>query len=138
MPARKKFSADEDVADWSFCVWLRSGSLLFVIYSRPSTVPCPGGGDRHMLACVRRCRHACKRHLDEKLPDIIGRVSPLEWPGRSAGLFARVSGLHRGECVVWQSPMPSARFLASFSRTRLDELVRKIVIIVDQIKSSTW
>ncbi|QRM54393.1 efflux RND transporter permease subunit [Sinorhizobium sp. BG8] len=135
--AEEILAADEDVADWSF--YIGSDPIRFYL-SMDLQPPAPSRAQAIVIAKSVGARDALQKRLqqalNERLPDIVVRVSPLEmgppvgWP-----VQYRVSGpdIPGVRAVAWQvadalSKMPGV------VEPNLDwnEPIRKVVINVDQ------
>lgn len=135
--AEEVLSADEDVADWSF--YVGSDPVRFYL-SMDLQAPAPSRAQAVVIAKSVGLRDdlqaRLQKTLDEKLPDIIVRVSPLEmgppvgWP-----IQYRVSGpdIPGTRNIAWQ--LADALYATpGVVQPNLDwnEPVRKVVIDVDQ------
>lgn len=135
--AEEAFAADEDVADWSF--YVGSDPIRFYL-SMDLQAPAPSRAQAVVISKSVAARDALQvrlqKALDEKMPDIVVRVSPLEmgppvgWP-----VQYRVSGpdIPGVRDVAWKVADAISQ-VPGIVQPNLDwnEPVRKIVINVDQ------
>ncbi len=130
-------AADQDVADWSF--YIGSDPVRFYL-SMDLQAPAPSRAQAVVIAASVGAREALQarlqKALDEKLPDIIVRVSPLEmgppvgWPVQYRVSGPDIAGVRN---VAWQVADAISK-VPGVVQPNLDwnEPVRKIVINVDQ------
>jgi multidrug efflux pump subunit AcrB len=130
-------SADEDVADWSF--YIGSDPVRFYL-SMDLQAPAPSRAQAVVIAKSVEARDALQKRLqtelDEKFPDIIVRVSPLEmgppvgWPIQYRVSGTDIPGVRN---VAWQVADAIAQ-VPGVVEPNLDwnEPVRKVVVNVDQ------
>ena len=135
--AEEVLAADQDVADWSF--YIGSDPVRFYL-SMDLQAPAPSRAQAVVIAKSVGARDALQarlqKALDEKLPDIIVRVSPLEmgppvgWPVQYRVSGPDISGVRN---VAWQVA-DAINKVPGVVQPNLDwnEPVRKIVINVDQ------
>ncbi|MBW9116947.1 efflux RND transporter permease subunit [Rhizobium cauense] len=135
--AEEVLAADEDVADWSF--YVGSDPVRFYL-SMDLQAPAPSRAQAVVIAKSVGAREALQarlqKALDEKLPDIIVRVSPLEmgppvgWPVQYRVSGPDIPGVRN---VAWQVADAISK-IPGVVQPNLDwnEPVRKIVINVDQ------
>ncbi|OCJ16417.1 ACR family transporter [Rhizobium sp. AC44/96] len=135
--AEEVLAADEDVADWSF--YIGSDPVRFYL-SMDLQAPAPSRAQAVVIAKSVGARDALQarlqKALDEKLPDIIVRVSPLEmgppvgWPVQYRVTGPDIPGVRN---VAWQVADAISK-VPGVVQPNLDwnEPVRKIVINVDQ------
>ncbi|AOF91950.1 efflux RND transporter permease subunit [Sinorhizobium sp. RAC02] len=135
--AEEILAADEDVADWSF--YIGSDPVRFYL-SMDLQASAPWRAQAVVIAKSVQAREALQARLqdelDEKLPDIIVRVSPLEmgppvgWPVQYRIGGGDIAGVRN---VAWQVADAIAT-IPGVVQPNLDwnEPVRKIVINVDQ------
>ena len=135
--AEEVLAADEDVADWSF--YIGSDPVRFYL-SMDLQAPAPSRAQAVVIAKSVGAREALQarlqKALDEKLPDIIVRVSPLEmgppvgWPVQYRVSGPDIPGVRN---VAWQVADAISK-VPGVVQPNLDwnEPVRKIVINVDQ------
>lgn len=135
--AEEVLAADEDVADWSF--YVGSDPVRFYL-SMDLQAPAPSRAQAVVIAKSVDAREALQarlqKALDEKLPDIIVRVSPLEmgppvgWPVQYRVSGPDIPGVRN---VAWQVADAISK-VPGVVQPNLDwnEPVRKIIINVDQ------
>jgi multidrug efflux pump subunit AcrB len=135
--AEEVLAADEDVADWSF--YIGSDPVRFYL-SMDLQAPAPSRAQAVVIAKSVGARDALQarlqKALDEKLPDIIVRVSPLEmgppvgWPVQYRVSGPDIPGVRN---VAWQVA-DAISTVPGVVQPNLDwnEPIRKIIINVDQ------
>ncbi|MFD1327216.1 efflux RND transporter permease subunit [Mycoplana ramosa] len=135
--AEEVLAADEDVADWSF--YVGSDPVRFYL-SMDLQAPAPSRAQAVVIAKSVGARDALQarlqKALDEKLADIVVRVSPLEmgppvgWPVQYRVSGPDVAGVRR---LAWEVADAISR-VPGVVEPNLDwnEPIRKIVIDVDQ------
>jgi multidrug efflux pump subunit AcrB len=135
--AEEVLAADEDVADWSF--YVGSDPVRFYL-SMDLQAPAPSRAQAVVIAKSVAARDALQarlqKALDEKLPDIIVRVSPLEmgppvgWPVQYRVSGRDIPGVRN---IAWQVSDALSK-TPGVVQPNLDwnEPVRKVVINVDQ------
>jgi multidrug efflux pump subunit AcrB len=135
--AEEIFAADDEIADWSF--YVGSDPVRFYL-SMDLQAPAPSRAQAVVIAKSVRARDALQARLqkvlDEKLPDIVVRVSPLEmgppvgWPVQYRVSGSDTEGVRN---VAWKVADAIAK-VPGVVQPNLDwnEPVRKVVINVDQ------
>ena len=135
--AEEVLAADEDVADWSF--YVGSDPVRFYL-SMDLQAPAPSRAQAVVIAKSVGARDALQARLqqalDEKLPDIVVRVSPLEmgppvgWPVQYRVSGPDIAGVRR---LAWEVADAISK-VPGVVQPNLDwnEPIRKIVINVDQ------
>ena len=135
--AEEVLAADEDVADWSF--YVGSDPVRFYL-SMDLQAPAPSRAQAVVIAKSVGARDALQARLqqtlDEKLPDIIVRVSPLEmgppvgWPVQYRVSGPDIAGVRR---LAWEVADAISK-VPGVVQPNLDwsEPIRKIVVNVDQ------
>ncbi|HVK90930.1 MAG TPA: efflux RND transporter permease subunit, partial [Mycoplana sp.] len=135
--AEEVLAADEDVADWSF--YVGSDPVRFYL-SMDLQAPAPSRAQAVVIAKSVGARDALQARLqqalDEKLPDIVVRVSPLEmgppvgWPVQYRVSGQDIAGVRR---LAWEVADAISK-VPGVVQPNLDwnEPIRKIVINVDQ------
>ncbi|NVD38254.1 efflux RND transporter permease subunit [Ensifer sp. HO-A22] len=135
--AEEILAADEDVADWSF--YIGSDPVRFYL-SMALQPPAPSRAQAIVIAKSVGAREALQARLqealEERLPDILVRVSPLEmgppvgWPVQYRVIGPDIPGVRN---VAWQLADALSK-VPGVVQPNLDwnEPIRKIVIDVDQ------
>lgn len=135
--AEEILAADEDVADWSF--YVGSDPVRFFL-SMALQPPAPSRAQAVVIAKSVGAREALQARLqealEERLPDILVRLSPLEmgppvgWPVQYRVIGPDIPGVRQ---VAWQLADALSK-VPGVVQPNLDwnEPIRKIVINVDQ------